>query len=114
MAGFPYEPFPARPFFSCETSSFKIIDRARLSQIMKGEEDPWMTLSVGERNVIDSRPLRVRSHEELEIEIECESGVLKLDMQSESARKTDPTGREWIYCGGLDEANSGLGWMPVS
>ena len=112
--GFPDDDFPSRPYFSCEPGSFRIVDRARLSQVISGKEEPWLTLAVGEQNVMHSRPVRVLSHREFDIEIECEKGKLKLDMESESARKVDTAGKEWVYCGGLDEANSGLGWMPVS
>lgn len=112
--GFPFDPIPSKPFFSCEPNSFRIVDQARFSQVVTGKEEPWLTLSVAESNVMHSKPVRVTSHQGDKIEIECESGSLRLDMESESARKVDPAGREWVYCGGLDEANSGLGWMPVS
>ena len=85
-----------------------------MGQVLRGEEDPWLTLSVGDSNIIDSKPVRVTAHDSLSVEIECENGTISLDMASESARKRDDTGREWIYCGGLEEANAGLGWMPVS
>ena len=111
---FPYDPFPVSPFFSCEDSSFRIVDKSRFSQVVMGKEDPWLTLSVNESNVMHSRPVRVTSHHDFAIEIECEQGTLKLDIDSESARKVDAEGREWVYRGGLEEANQGMGWMPVS
>ena len=111
---FPYDPFPKSPFFSCEPGSFRIVDKARFSQVVSGKEEPWMTLSVDESNVMHSRPVRVASHQDFSIEIECEDGSLKLDIGSESARKVDPAGQEWVYRGGLEEANEGMGWMPVS
>ena len=112
--GFPYDPLPVKPFFSCDETTFRIVDRIRLQQFMTGKEEPWLTLNVGESNVMHSKPLKVTSHDDFTIEVECETGTVKLNLDSESARKVDPAGREWIYCGGLDEANSGLGWMPVS
>ena len=112
--GFPDDDFPSRPYFSCEADKLRIVDRMRLSQVISGKEEAWLTLAVGEQNVMHSRPVRVVSHRDFDIEIECEKGKLKLDMESESARKVDTTGKEWVYCGGLDEANAGLGWMPVS
>lgn len=111
---FPFDPFPPSPFFSCENSSFRIVDKARFSQVVSGKEEPWLTLAVGDSNVMHSKPVRVSSHEDSSIEIECEDGSLKLDIESESARKVDPDGREWVYRGGLEEANQGMGWMPVS
>lgn len=111
---FPYDPFPRSPFFSCEDSSFRIVDKTRFSQVVTGKEEPWMTLSVGDLNVMHSRPVRVKSHQDFSIEIECEDGSLRLDIDSESARKVDSAGREWVYRGGLEEANAGMGWMPVS
>jgi len=112
--GFPFDPIPPQLFFSCEPGSFRIVDKARFSQVLTGKEDPWLTLDVGETNVMHSRPLRVTTHNGDKIIVECEEGSVKLDMESESARKVDTTGKEWVYCGGLDEANAGLGWMPVS
>ncbi len=111
---FPYDPFPSSPFFSCEDDRFRIVDKRRFSQVVTGKEEPWLTLAVAESNVMHSKPVRVKAYRESSIEIECEDGSLKLDIGSESARKVDDTGREWIYCGGLEEANEGLGWMPVS
>lgn len=111
---FPFDPFPPSPFFSCEENGFRIVDKTRFSQVVTGKEEPWLTLSVGESNVMHSKPVRVTSHQEFAIEIECEDGALKLDIESESARKVDATGREWVYRGGLEEANQGMGWMPVS
>ncbi len=111
---FPFDPFPSSPFFSCEDTSFRIVDKARFSQVVTGKEEPWLTLSVDDSNVMHSRPVRVTSHQDFSIEIECEEGSLKLDIGSESARKVDSAGREWVYRGGLEEANQGMGWMPVS
>lgn len=111
---FPYDPFPSSPFFSCEPSSLRIVDKTRFSQVVSGKEDPWLTLSVSADNVMHSRPVRVKSHQELDIEIECEEGLLRLNIESESARKVDSSGKEWVYRGGLEEANEGMGWMPVS
>lgn len=111
---FPEDPFPQSPFFSCEADSFRIVDKARFSQVVTGKESPWLTLSVAESNVMHSKPVRVTSHQDFSVEIECEVGALKLDIESESARKVDGAGKEWVYRGGLEEANAGMGWMPVS
>ena len=111
---FPFDPFPSSPFFSCEATGLRIVDKSKFSQVIMGKEDPWLTLSVDESNVMHSKPVRVMSHEDFLIEIECEEGTLKLDISTESARKVDGTGREWVYRGGLEEANQGMGWMPVS
>ncbi len=111
---FPFDPYPSNPFFSCEPGSLRIVDKSRFSQVVMGKEDPWLTLSVDEQNVMHSRPVKVTAHQDFEVEIECESGTLRLDIDSESARKVDTDGREWVYRGGLEEANEGMGWMPVS
>lgn len=111
---FPFDPFPSSPFFSCEESGLRIVDKARFSQVVSGKEEPWLTLSVDEANVMHSKPLRIKSHQDFSIEVECESGSLNLDMETESARKIDADGREWVYRGGLEEANQQMGWMPVS
>lgn len=111
---FPYDPFPSSPFFSCEDTGLLIVDKTRFSQVVTGKEEPWLKLSVAEENVMHSKPVKVKSHHDFTIEVECEQGSLKLDMESESARKVDSAGKEWVYRGGLEEANQGLGWMPVS
>ncbi len=110
---FPYDPFPASPFFSCESDGLKIVDKTRFSQVITGKEEPWLTLAVNESNVMHSTPVKIKSHVDFKVEIECETGSLKLDIESESARKVDAAGREWVYRGGLEEANQGMGWMPV-
>lgn len=111
---FPYDPFPSSPFFSCESDGLTIIDKTRFSQVITGKEEPWLKLSVNESNVMHSTPVRVKSQAGFAVEVECEEGSLKLDLDSESARKVDASGREWVYRGGLEEANQGMGWMPVS
>lgn len=114
MPGFPFEPFPSRPFFSCESSRFRIVDQTQMSDLMRGQAEPWMTLEVGENNVMEDRPVKVLNHSGLDLEIETDGATIRLDLESESARKKLSDGSEFVYCGGLDEANSGLGWMPVS
>ena len=114
MPGFPFEPFPSRPFFSCEASQFRIVDQARMADLMRGQAEPWLTLEVGANNVFEARPMKVVGHSGLKVEIQTADAMIKLDLESESARKKLSDGSEFVYCGGLDEANSGLGWMPVS
>jgi hypothetical protein len=109
----PIRPFSSEPLFSCETGSFRIVDKTRFSQVVSGKEEPWLTLSINDSNVMHSRPVRVASHQHSSIEIECENGSFKLDIGSESARKIDSSDKEWVYRGGL-EANEGMGWIPVN
>ena len=106
---------PARPFFSCEEDAFVIVDSASMSAGFKsGTFDPWFRFEVGSRNVFESRPVKVLSHSSDKALVECTVGTVELDFESGSARKRSPDGKEWVYLAGLDEANSGGGWMRVS
>ena len=111
---FPEAPFPRRPFFSCEDDRFVIADQSHMSRLLRGEADPWLRLEVGFQNVLESRPVRVLRHAGHEVELECQEATVRLDFDSESARKVLPDGTEYVYRAGLDEANDGYGWMPVS
>ena len=106
--------FPASPFLSCEPDKFVIVDRAEMAALLMGKAEPWLQLSVGDGNVLDSSPLKAHQASATVVEIQCETGLVRLDLGSESARKVTDDGTEYIYCGGLDEANDGLGWMPVA
>ncbi len=114
MPGFPDESFPQRPFFSCEEGQFLIVDQAQLGAAFKHGAEPWLSLTVGPDNVMASRPMKVTRHSGMEIDIECRDAVIKLNLSDESARKVSLDGQEFVYCGGLEEANHGLGWIPVS
>lgn len=115
MPGFPDDPFPARPFFSCSEDEFTVVDQADMAASLRGgRAGPWMTLRVGEGNVVDSPPERVVSHASGHVRLACRDAEVVIDFQDESARKTTAAGEEFVYMGGLDEANDGRGWLPVA
>ncbi len=106
---------PDRPFFSCEKDAFVIVDQAKMgASFMTGKIEHWFRFEVAGGNVFDSRPLKVIDHTPLSAVVECEDSTVSLDVESGSARKKTHDGREWVYLSGLDAANSGAGWMPVS
>ncbi len=114
MAGYPDAPFPQRPFFSCGTDEFLVIDRSDMGALLRGGEvTPWMRLEVGPGNVLEATPRSVVEHSGTSVVVDCEDGVLELDFYDETARKTTANGDRVVYLGGLDEANDGKGWIPA-
>ena len=105
---------PSRPFFACDEDGFSVVDGA----LMKGTLDflqiePVLKLQVGPRNVFEQRPLKIASRDEDVVVVECEGGVtVKLDFGDMLARIERPDG-EFLYNGGLEDGNEGLGFIPA-
>ena len=76
-----------------------------------GTVEPWMRFQVGENNVLESRPVRIVSQRNNVIELECADATLTIDFVESLARKAEPGGETYAYMGGLEDANSGLGWI---
>ncbi len=73
--------------------------------------EPLCVFSVGPGNVFECAPLRVVGHGNEVVTVQCDGGeTVVLDFRELSARKRTPNG-EWLYRGGLDEANEGLGFV---
>ena len=106
---------PRRPFFTCESDAFLILDQDALGAgLMKGNLEPWYRFEVGPDNLFETRPLEVTDHSEAKVTVECEGSVVELDLESGAAQRQTPDGARWIYYGGMEEANEGSGWMPFS
>ena len=115
MAGFPDEPFPERPFFSCSGDEFAVVDQTTMAASLRGGRvEPWMTFRVGEGNVFDSPPLRVLDSDRGRVRVQCRDAEVLIDFNDESARKVTGSGEQFVYMAGLDEANDGRGWLPVT
>ena len=115
MPGFPEEPFPERPFFSCSEGEFTVVDQATMAASLRGGRvEPWMTFSVAEGNVFESPPVKVLDNSRGRVRVECRDGEVLIDFDEESARKTTARGQQFVYMAGLDEANDGRGWLPLA
>ena len=115
MSGFPDEPFPERPFFSITDDEFAVVDQATMAASLRGGRvEPWITFRVGAGNVFESRPVRVVDSSAGRVSVECQDAEVLIDFADESARKTTPAGDQFVYMAGLDEANDGRGWLPVT
>ena len=114
MPGFPDEPFPERPFFSCSDGEFTVVDQATMAASLRGGRvEPWMSFTVAEGNVFGSPPVRVPDNSRGRVRVECRDGEVLIDFNDESARKTTADGEQFVYMAGLDEANDGRGWLPL-
>ncbi len=112
-ATFENERIPSRLFFSCQKSRFLIGDKDHFSDIVRGTMEPWLSLEVGINNIFETPPLRIIGQNGAVVAVKTADATIRLDLESESARKILPDGAESIYRGGLEDANAGLGWMAV-
>ena len=105
---------PVKPFFSCEEDNFAIADGSLMRTINSMlSVEPLLKLMVGPRNLFEHRPLRVASHEGDIVAVECEADeTVYLDFHELTARKSTPEG-EYIYFGGIEEGNEGMGYLAA-
>ncbi len=105
---------PAKPFFSCEEDGFIVADGAQMrtaSAILSIE--PLLTLRVAPNNVFEQKPLRVIEQNGSRLAVECAGGeTVHLDFHELTARKQSSQG-SFLYLGGLERGNDGLGFMPA-
>ena len=103
---------PAKPFFSCEADCFILADGERMgSAAAVLAAEPLLKLDVGAGNVFERRPVRVTERDGLRVAVECEGGeTVHLDLREFTARKTTPEG-EFLYRGGMEDGNEGLGFI---
>ena len=103
---------PERPFFSCAAGEFAVVDALQMRTAAGlAHVEPLCVFSVGPGNVFERAPLRVVGQGAEVVTVECDGGeTVVLDFRELAARKRTPSG-EWLYRGGLDEANEGLGVM---
>lgn len=105
---------PAKPFLSCEVDRFSLFDSSTLRTAADlAMLKPSLVLLVGPGNVLESRPIAASQSGLLTISIECEDQAqVILDLDAIAARKTTAAG-EFLYGGGLDQGNEGLGWVAA-
>jgi hypothetical protein len=108
------ELLPQHPFFNCESDGFSVIDEAEMQKSLRsGQVTPVLKLQIGPDNIFETRPRRVVSRIGLKVTVQCDDDItVTLDFDAESARKKSPEG-EFVYLGGLDEGESGKGWMAM-
>jgi hypothetical protein len=105
---------PSRPFFACDEDGFSVVD----GSLMKSTLDflriePALKLRVGRGNVFEHRPLKIASRDGDVVSVECEGGVVvRLDFGDMLARVVRPDG-EFLYKGGLEDGNDGLGFISA-
>jgi hypothetical protein len=74
---------------------------------------PVLKLAVGTGNIFEQRPVRVTSQSGLDVTVECAGGdVVHLDFKELTARKTSTEG-EFLYRGGIEDGNAGLGFLSA-
>ena len=105
---------PERPFFSCEKSSFLIIDSAKMRDVSALENlEPSCQFIVGLGNVFGTAPKFVVEHSKSHVRIACEEEIIViLDFDDLAAAIETPEGR-FLYKGGLDQANDAMGFMKA-
>ncbi len=105
---------PARPFFTCEEDGFSIVDGALMRNTLALTSiEPVLKLHVGPGNVFEQRPLKLVGREGDVVKVECEGGiVVHLDFSEMLARIQGPTG-DFLYMGGLEDGNEGMGFMAA-
>lgn len=105
---------PRKPFFSCEEDGFSIVDAEQMrSSSGLLSIQPALKLLVGEGNIFENRPRKVRSHENGSVVVECDGDVtVVLDFEDLAARIMKPTG-EFLYLGGIEQGNDGRGYMAA-
>jgi hypothetical protein len=105
---------PARAFFSCEEDGFSIVDGALMRNTLALTAiEPALKLQVGPGNVFEQRPLKLTGREGDVVSVECDGGaVVHLDFAEMLARVQRPDG-EFLYMGGLEDGNAGMGFMAA-
>ena len=108
------EGLPSRPFFSCTAEGLDILDQADMKGSARLDAiEPRIRFELGDRNIIDSRPRKAASSKPGQVTVECESGTVHIDFEDGRAKKVTAQG-EFVYMGGLEDRNEGLGYIPVS
>ena len=103
---------PEHPFFSCDVEEFAVVDTMQTRNASAlGALEPVCVFRVGQGNVFQARPRHVVSYDARYVHVSCDDGAtVTLDFVDLTARKSASEG-EFIYRGGLEEANQGLGFM---
>ena len=105
---------PDRPFFSCEKSYFLIIDSNKMRDVKALDNlEPLFKFEVGPGNVFESSPKFEIEHTNTHVHVACEGEqTVILDFEDLAASRESQEGR-YLYKGGLDQSNDGLGFMKA-
>ncbi len=105
---------PVRAFFSCEEDGFSVVDGALMRNTLAlASIEPALKLCVGPGNVFEQRPLKLAGRQGDVVSVECDGGVVvHLDFAEMLARVQRNDG-EFLYMGGLEDGNSGMGFMAA-
>lgn len=103
---------PQRMVFNCEAEGFSIYDAQEIRSLVRsGHGEPWLELRCGPGNIFESRPVRVVSHRESAVSVECADGaVVHLDLGEGTVRK-EVGSRFFQYLGTIEEGNAGRGYI---
>ena len=105
---------PAQAFFDCKEDGFHVIDaRDAKASILRGTPQPWISFLKGPKNVIETTPRRVISRQGDVVAVQCDDSVVYIDFNDGNAKK-QYSGKTWLYMGGIDRRNDGLGYIPSS
>jgi hypothetical protein len=105
---------PTRAFFSCEEDGLTILDGSLMrATLALTSIEPALKLLVAPGNVFEQRPVKLAGREGDVVSVECEGGsVVHLDFAEMLAHVQRPDG-DFIYMGGLEDGNAGMGFMAA-
>jgi hypothetical protein len=105
---------PAKVFFSCEEDGFAIVDGGLMRNTLALTSiEPALKLLVGPGNVFEQRPVKLLGREGDVVSVECDGGtVVHLDFAEMLARVKREDG-DFLYMGGLEDGNAGMGFMAA-
>lgn len=105
---------PTKAFFSCEEDGFSVLDGASMRNALALMSiEPVLKLRVGPGNVFETRPIKIAGREGNLVSVECDAGtVVHLDFSEMLARVQRNDG-DFVYKGGLEDGNAGLGFMAA-
>jgi hypothetical protein len=105
---------PQKPFFSCEATAFTVIDGDLLRRSLgQGPLTPVFRFQVAPGNLFEHQPRTVIEHDAGKVRVACDNGAtVHLDFGSGTARVHTTEG-EFLYRGGLEEGNEGMGFIAA-
>ena len=103
---------PERMVFDFNADSFCIYDAQEAQSLVRsGRGHPWLELRCGAGNIFESRPVRVVSHQQSRVSVQCADGaIVHLDLEEGTVRK-EVGSRLFQYLGTIEEGNGGRGYI---
>ncbi len=103
---------PQRMVFNCDAEAFSIDAAQEIRSLVRsGRGEPWLELRCGQGNIFESRPVRVVSHRESAVSVQCADGaIVHLDLEDGTVRK-EMGSRFFQYLGTIQEGNEGRGYI---